>query len=166
VVPCWVWLALGSGSVALLRARRERWLNRWLVLSAVPLLLVVLQLPRELWGLYESARDGRALTRQERLLYPTRFFGLRHPEVFARAAAVIPRDAGYVLVVGAGARVVEPGIAFAVPFARYWLYPRRPGLSGPGSWILDWGTKPQALGLHGRVVELALGIWAVGPPAR
>jgi hypothetical protein len=80
---------------------------------------------------------------------------------------VIPRRAGYGLVYPAGASKVEPGVHFAVPFARSWLLPRRPGVKGPATWVLDWGTPPSALAAKGgRVVELAPGIWAIGPAGR
>jgi hypothetical protein len=140
-----------------------KWL-RW-SLVALCLGLLVVQLPRQLRVLVDSARNGRALSEQRRLLYPTQVYRVRYPQVFAEAAAVIPRSSGYGLVYSSGASV-EPGITYAVPFARSWLYPRRPGLTGAGSWILDWGTPPGALTPKAeKIVRLAPGVWAIKPSA-
>ena len=38
---------------------------------------------------------------------------------------------------------------------------------GPGTWIVDWGTPPRKLAFHGgNAVELAPGVWVIGPVVR
>jgi len=130
------------------------------VLLAVPLIVIVVQLPAQLRGLYDSIRNGEVLTRQQRLLMPAQVNRVRYTDVFAKAAAIIPPRAGF--------SRVYPADAFNTAlFAKIWLMPRRADVGGPGTWIVDWGTPPRKLALHGgKVVELAPGVWVIGPVVR
>ncbi len=120
----------------------------WLV-AAVAIVLLGLaawHLPAKFRSWWDEARSGHQVTRLQRQLYAARVVGVQHPEFVVTAAKAIPRTARYAILLGADAKTRLPDYRTAVPFAVYWLYPRRVvNFAAPGQWVLAFGTKESEL---------------------
>jgi hypothetical protein len=136
------------------------WLARWL-LVAVFVGAVVVQIPREARDLFDAARNGQSESRTQRLLYSAEVGGVRQLDVFDKAAALIPERSSYSVAWSPAAYATEPGVNTAVPFAQYWLLPRR-RVDRSVAWILDWGMDPASLAPGARrVVPVGSHVWVI-----
>jgi hypothetical protein len=108
--------------------------------------LAAWHLPGKFRSWWDEARSARQVARVDRQLYAARVVGVQHPEFVLAAARAIPPTANYAIILGANAIAAVPDYRTAVPFAVYWLFPRRVvSAAGHGDWILAFGATPAEL---------------------
>lgn len=154
-------------------ARVARMSQRWRTVVcgavvAVAAAMALWQLPHDARTLHADIANGRSQGDLRRQLAPARTVQITDPEALARAAAVLPRDARYVVVTGPHTPGAAPSnLRWVPPFADYWLLPRRRvGTVSEATWVLSYGASLPALHVRfARVVPVGPGI-AVAQVAR
>lgn len=120
------------------------------VVVALMLVLALDELPDSVRAAEAQVAQNEGLSPLERELAPTRAYGLPAALVL-RADELLPEDAVYAVVTGAG---MLSGHDAAAPFSAYWLLPRRRTTDlRRAEWILSYGADPGTLGVDVTVVE-------------
>ena len=144
---------------ATLRRAADLRLTGTVLLGLVVAVVALRVVPALDWVADEFQRT-RGLTRLERELAPARAVDI-DPRPIEAAAALIPPDATFAILVGSDYEFTFPGTARALPsWASYRLLPRRP-VADPltAEWVISYG---EPLGPHGlrpdESFDLGLGV--------
>ncbi|MGZ4354782.1 MAG: hypothetical protein ACXVZL_02875 [Gaiellaceae bacterium] len=135
---------------------------------AVAAALTLWQLPYDARSLHADIANGRSQGDLRRQLAPARTVQITDPEALARAAAVLPRAARYLVLIGPHTPGAAPSnLRWVPPFADYWLLPRRRvGTVAAANWVLSYGGSLASLHVRfARIVPIGPGI-AVAQVAR
>lgn len=105
------------------------------------------QLPSDARSLHADVANGRVQSTMRRQLGPARTVQITDPEAIARAQAVMPPDARYVVLLGPHTPGAAPSnLRWVPPFADYWLLPRRRvGSIAQADWVLAYGARLRGL---------------------
>ena len=129
-------------------------------LLAVVVATVLWQAPQSFVDAVREISSRRDLSEAERALAPVRANDFP-VEVFTGAAAAIPADATYHVVVGDNLPLQGTQEIALTPLLRYWLFPRRwTSRLEDAEWVLAYGASTETLGVPvgARQVEVSPGV--------
>lgn len=128
------------------------------VLALVALLIAATQTPELAGSLRDDLEAVGSGTAADRELPPAVSVDLP-AAVLTGAAATIPLDASFHVVVGDNLELSETTRVSIQPLLRYWLLPRRLASLSESAWVIAYGASTETLGLElGRQVEVHPGV--------
>jgi hypothetical protein len=115
---------------------------------AVTAVILVVRAPAAVRDVDNQAIELAALPESQRELVGARSADV-DTRVFVDARRLIARDETFAVVTGANVQVSSANTTAAVvPFARYYLFPRRQVDPSVADWLLSFGGDPDSLGLQ------------------